>query len=50
MWLRSHVVVAVVQAEAAALILPLVLGTSICHRCGPKKKEKEKKRKNKFIE
>ena len=40
MRLISSVAVAVVQVSAAALNQPLAPGTSICHRCGRKKKKK----------
>ena len=42
-WLRSGVAMAVVQAGSYSfsLVQPLTLGTSICHRCGPKKQKKE---------
>ena len=48
MWLRSGVAVAVVWASSYSSDETPSLGTSICHRCGPKKKKKkERKRKKK---
>ena len=44
-WLGSHVAVAVVQASYSSDSTPS-LGTSICRRCGPRKK-KDKKQTNK---
>ena len=41
--LRSHVTVAVVQAGSCSFDSTPSLGTSICHRCGPKKKKKKRK-------
>ena len=38
--LRPHVAVAVAQAGSCSLNLTPSLGTSICHRCGHKKKKK----------
>ena len=35
---------AVVQAGSCSSDLTPSLGTSICHRCGPKKKQKERKK------
>ena len=47
MWLGCHVAVAVVEAGSCSCDLTPNLGTSICGRCGPKKKKKERKeRKN----
>ena len=40
MWLRSHIAVAVVYDGSYSSNLTPSLGTSICHRCGPKKKKK----------
>ena len=40
MWLRSGVAVAVVSASGSGSAPKL--GTSICHRCGPKKKKNKK--------
>ena len=39
-WLRFHVAMAVVQACSCSADSAPSLGTSICHRCGPKKKKK----------
>ena len=47
MQLRSGVAVAVVQAHSYSSNMTPSLGTSICSRCGPKKKtKKNKKQKN----
>ena len=43
MRLRSDVAVPVAQASGYSSDLTLSLGTSICHRCGPKKSKKKKK-------
>ena len=42
-WLRSQVAVAVGQARSCSSDSTPSLWTSICHRCGPKKREKKKK-------
>ena len=42
MWLGSHMAVAV--AGSCSSDLTPSLGTSICHRCCPKKKERKKKK------
>ena len=46
MRLRSSVAVVVAQASGAADSTPSQ-GTSICHRCGPKKEKKKKKKERK---
>ena len=43
MWLRSGVAVAVAVASSCSSNLTPNLGTSICCRCGPKKKKKKGK-------
>ena len=43
-WLRSGIAVAVVQAGSCSFNSTPSLGTSICHRCGPKKMTKKKKK------
>ena len=43
-WLRSHFAVAVVRPAAVADSTS-ILGTSICHKCGPKKTKRPKKTK-----
>ena len=40
MQLRSHIAVAVVQAGACTSSSTPSLGTSICHRCSPKKRKR----------
>ena len=40
MWLRSRVAVAVVQASSFSSNWTPSMGTSMCHRCGPKKTKK----------
>ena len=47
MWLRSHIAVAVVQASGYSPDSTPSLGTSIRHKCGPKKTKKKKKKKKK---
>ena len=42
MLLRSRVAVAVVVASSCSSDLTPSLGTYICHRCGPKKKNKKR--------
>ena len=46
MWLGSGIAVAVVWANSCSSNSTPSLGTSICHRCGPKKANKETKTKN----
>ena len=41
-WLRSCIAVAVAQASSCSSNLTPNLGTSICHRCSPKKEKKKK--------
>ena len=43
MRLRSGIAVAVVEAGGCSSNSPPSLGTSMCHRCGLKKKRKKKK-------
>ena len=43
MCLRCHVAMAVIQAGSCSSDLTPSLGTSVCLRCGPKKKKKKKK-------
>ena len=45
MWFRSRVAVVVVQASGYSPDSTPSLGTSICHKCGPKKTKKKKKKK-----
>ena len=45
--LRSDVAMAVVQAGSCSSDLTASLGTSICLRCGPKKRKKEKRKERK---
>ena len=45
MRLRSDIAVAVVYAGRLSSDSTPSLGTSICHRCGPKKKKKKRKKK-----
>ena len=42
-WFRSYVAVAIAQASSYSSDLTPSLGTSICHRCGPKKTNQQKK-------
>ena len=49
MWLGSGVAVAVVWAGSCNSDLSPSLGTSICHRCSPKKMQKRKKVSNIFF-
>ena len=44
MWFRSVIAVVVVQASSCSSYLTPNLGTSICCRCGPKKKKEKKKK------
>ena len=44
---RSYIAVAVVKAGSCIFDLSPSLGTSICHRSGPKKKKKKKKKERK---
>ena len=46
-WLRSGVAVAVTVACSCRSNWTLSLGTSVCHRCSPKKQKKKKKKKKK---
>ena len=46
-WLGSHIVVAVAQASSCSSDLTPSLGTSICHRCSPKKANKNKNKQKK---
>ena len=43
-WLRSHTAVAVVLAGSCSFDSTFSLANSICHRCGPKKPKKKKKK------
>ena len=45
MLLRSHVALAVAVASSSSSESTPNLGTSICHKCGPKKQKKKKKKK-----
>ena len=47
MWLRSQVAVALGQASGYSSNWTPSLGTSICHRCGPKKTKSQKTKKGK---
>ena len=50
MWLGSCIAVAEVWASSYSSNLTPSLGTSICHKCGPKKtKDKKKKRKERKL-
>ena len=46
MWFRSCVAVDVAQASSYSSDMTPSLGTSICHRCGPKKQNKKQTKKN----
>ena len=48
MQLRSHTAMVVVQGGSCSSNLTLILGTSICYKSGPKKKEKKKKKREKI--
>ena len=47
MWLRTGVAMAVAQARSCSSNATPSLGTSICHRCSPKKQNKNKQKKTK---
>ena len=48
-WLGSHISVALIQAGGYSSDWTPGLGTSVCHRCSPKKTKRQKKRKEKAL-